>query len=43
MPVMCEKVRYYEDTSCARRQLPKVDVQVLAISGDADLPSGTPS
>ena len=40
---MCEKIRYYEGTYCAKRRPPTVGVQVLAIWGEAVLPSGKPS
>jgi len=40
---MCEKNRYYEETYRAQRRPPKVGVQVLAIWGEAELPSGKSS
>jgi type IV secretion system protein VirD4 len=32
-PVMCDKIRYYEDAFFTRRLLPKADVRFLALPG----------
>jgi type IV secretion system protein VirD4 len=32
-PVMCDKIRYYQDKQFTRRLLPRVDVKILEIGG----------